>query len=79
MVRADRGDVHDHLGLAQSVMEAIMTLGLCYWILMIVWAVFGLVIHFGYAAGYGVAGNTLLLFVLFVLLGWQTFGPPLHR
>jgi hypothetical protein len=23
--------------------------------------------------------STLLLFVLFALLGWQIFGPPLHR
>ena len=56
-----------------------MTLGLCYWILMLVWVVFGLAIHFGYAGGYGVLGNSILLFILFLLLGWQTFGPPLHR
>lgn len=57
-----------------------MTLGLCYWILMLIWFVFGLLVHFAVVAGaYGVVGNSLLLFVLFLLLGWQVFGPPLHR
>ena len=58
-----------------------MTLGLCYWILMLIWFVFGLVVHFGVgvAGAYGALGNVLLLFVLFLLLGWQTFGPPLRR
>ena len=57
-----------------------MTLGLCYWILMLIWFVFGLLIHFSVVGGpYGAVGNGLLLFVLFLLLGWQVFGPPLHR
>jgi hypothetical protein len=56
-----------------------MTLGLAYWVLMLVWAVFGVLVHFGMAAGYGLIGNTLLLFVLFLILGWQVFGAPLRR
>ena len=57
-----------------------MTLGLCYWVLMLIWLVFGLLVHFSVVAGaYALVGNSLLLFVLFVLLGWQVFGPPLHR
>lgn len=56
-----------------------MTLGLAYWVLMLVWLVFGLAIHFGYAAGWAVGISTILLFVLFVLLGWQVFGAPLHK
>jgi hypothetical protein len=57
-----------------------MTLGLAYWVLMLIWFVFGMLVHFHVVAGtYGVVGGTLLLFVLFVLLGWQVFGPPLHR
>jgi len=56
-----------------------MTLGLCFWILMLIWLVFGLLLHFGVvAAGYGLAANSVLLFVLFLLLGWRVFGPPLH-
>jgi hypothetical protein len=57
-----------------------MTLGLCYWILMLIWLVFGLLAHFGVVTGaYTVGVNALLLFILFLLLGWQVFGPPLHR
>jgi len=57
-----------------------MTLGLCYWILMLIWLVFGLLTHFGIVGGqYAIGGNAVLLFVLFLLLGWQVFGPPLHR
>jgi hypothetical protein len=58
-----------------------MGLGLAYWILMLIWFVFGIFIHFGWAGAgaYGVVGNSVLLFVLFVLLGWQVFGAPLHR
>ena len=59
-----------------------MGMGLLFWILMILWFIFGLLwslpgttARFG---PYGPVGNTLLLFVLFLLLGWKTFGPPLH-
>jgi hypothetical protein len=55
-----------------------MTLGLCYWILMLIWAVFGALTHYGMAAGYGVV-NVVLLFILFLILGWQVFGAPLRR
>jgi hypothetical protein len=57
-----------------------MTLGLAFWIIMLVWLVFGLLVHFTVVAGtYGVLANGVLLFVLFALLGWGVFGPPLHR
>jgi len=57
-----------------------MTLSLCFWVLMLIWLVFGVLAHFGIVAGtYTVATNTVLLFILFLLLGWQVFGPPLRR
>ncbi len=57
-----------------------MTLGLCFWVIMLVWLVFGLLVHFAFVTGaIGFAANAVLLFVLFMLLGWQVFGPPLHR
>ena len=56
-----------------------MTLGLAFWVIMLVWFVFGLLLHFGVVGGMYAGASTLLLFVLFGLLGWQTFGPPLHR
>lgn len=56
-----------------------MTLGLAFWVLMLIWLVFGALVHFGYAGGWGAGVSTVLLFVLFVLLGWQVFGAPLHK
>lgn len=56
-----------------------MTRGLVFWVLMLVWFVFGIVWHFGViGAPYGVLGGVLLVFILFALLGWQVFGPPIH-
>jgi hypothetical protein len=54
-----------------------MTLGLAYWVLMLVWLVFFMLNHIGMVTGVWV--NTLFLFVLFALLGWQVFGAPLRR
>jgi hypothetical protein len=56
-----------------------MTLGLAFWIIMLVWLVFGALLHFGIVGGVYAGANVLLLFILFVLLGWQTFGAPLHK
>jgi hypothetical protein len=55
-----------------------MTLGLAYWVLMLVWLAVGLYIGYIGASTFALGGN-LLLFILLVLLGWQVFGPPLHR
>ena len=56
-----------------------MSLGLAFWIIMLVWFVFGVAVHFGLVGAAYAFGGTLMLFVLFVLLGWQTFGAPLHK
>lgn len=57
-----------------------MSLELAFWILMLIWLVFGLMWSFSPAAvgTYGPIGNTLLLFLLFLLLGRHVFGVPLH-
>lgn len=55
-----------------------MTLGLCFWILMLIWLVFGLAVYNGAVGPYGNVGHTLVLFILLLLLGWKVFGPPLH-
>jgi len=52
-----------------------MTIGLAFYILMLIWAVFG--IWQSWPNHYMVGGN-LLLFVLLLLLGWKEFGPPIH-
>jgi len=57
-----------------------MTLGLAFWILMLLWLIFGLYWTWPGVAGgqYGPVGSNLLLFILLLLLGWHSFGAPLH-
>lgn len=53
-----------------------MSRGLLYWILMLLWLVFGLYCYFGTPPVWQPLGNAGLLFVLFVLVGWDIYGPP---
>lgn len=57
-----------------------MYIGEIFWLLMIIWVVFGLAWNtnpttFG---TWGLWGNWLLLFVLFFLIGWKIFGFMVH-
>lgn len=59
-----------------------MTMGLVFWILMLIWLVFGLLWNWPgnpVTLPYGPLGNTVLLFILLLLLGWHSFGPPVHN
>ncbi len=52
-----------------------MSMSLCYWIVCLVWLVFGVWSNWpNVKAG----GGSLVLFILLLLLGWKVFGPPLH-
>ena len=53
-----------------------MTFGLAFWILMLLWLVLGLAVH--YYPAWGPWPGTILLFILLLLLGWKVFGAPLH-
>jgi flagellar biosynthesis/type III secretory pathway M-ring protein FliF/YscJ len=55
--------------------EATMTMGLLFWILMLLWLLFGLWSNW---PNYRPLGNNLLLFILLHLLGWKAFGAPIH-
>jgi hypothetical protein len=56
-----------------------MTRGLIFWVLMLIWFVFSLAVFGGVIGGvYAVGGGALLHFILFLLLGWQVYGPPVH-
>jgi hypothetical protein len=52
-----------------------MSRGLCFWVLMLIWVIFGL---WSTYPSIPLVGGTLMLFLLLVLLGWQIFGPPIH-
>lgn len=52
-----------------------MSIGLAYYIILLVWFVFGFVYN---RPAWPAIGGPVLEFVLFLLAGWAIFGPPLH-
>lgn len=56
-----------------------MTWPFVYWFILLVWLLFnGAVIWSPQVQPWGWRGNGLILFVLFCILGWHDFGPPIH-
>lgn len=55
-----------------------MTKGLAFWVLMIIWLVFGVCWQLGLVGTFAPIGGVVLLFILFALLGWQVFGAPIR-
>ncbi len=55
-----------------------MTFALAYWIIIFLWLIFGLASYRGLVGTYGFIGNSLMLFILFLILGWRVFGAPIH-
>jgi len=57
-----------------------MSRGLIFWVLMLIWFVFQLALFAapGYVGHWGPQGSALLDFILFLLLGWQVYGPPVR-
>jgi hypothetical protein len=55
-----------------------MSFSIVFWVLMLIWLVFGFAWNSnpGAFGPSGIWGNLLLLFVLFALLGWHVF--PIH-
>ena len=54
-----------------------MAMGLLFWILMLLWLVFGVWSNWP-SRGSFAWGGSLLEFLLFLLLGWVTFGAPVR-
>lgn len=54
-----------------------MTFGLIFWIIMLLWLIYGLWDWRtpGQLPGWG---NSVWLFILFLLLGWHVFGAPVR-
>jgi hypothetical protein len=57
-----------------------MSIGLVFWILMLLWLVFGLWQNYPQltAGQWHPLGGSLLLFILLLLLGWHAFGAPIR-
>jgi hypothetical protein len=59
-----------------------MKISLLFWILMLVWLLFGLWAYWpassGDAMSFRPVGGNLLLFLVVGLLGWKVFGSPLQ-
>ncbi len=58
-----------------------MPMGILFWVLMLIWLLFGL--YWNWSAGdgkpnVGFIGGNLMLFLLLLLLGWKLFGAPLQ-
>lgn len=54
-----------------------MTIGLLYWILMLVWLLFGFWYEPSPASRWRPLGGHLLLWFLLFLIGWKIFGFPI--
>jgi len=54
-----------------------MTFGLMFWVLMLLWLVFGLFQWYSPQPRLWY-GHGAFLFVLFLLLGWKVFGAPVN-
>ena len=57
-----------------------MTIGFCFWLIMLFWLLFGFYWHGTDFRGgnYGPMGGNLLLFLLLFLVGWRVFGFPIQ-
>jgi hypothetical protein len=55
-----------------------MSLALIYWILLLLWLVYGLWGFWTPSQPYWMHGNSLFLFILFLILGWHAFGAPIR-
>lgn len=57
-----------------------MPLAIAFWVLMLLWAIFGVFPHYprGEGKGWAPFGGSLLLFILLLLLGWAQFGGPIR-
>jgi hypothetical protein len=60
-----------------------MKIGFLFWLLMLLWLIFGLYLIWPQGgvsgAAFGPVGGNLLLFVLLFILGWKSFGLPIQN
>ena len=57
-----------------------MSILLLFWVLMVIWFIFGLWSNWPLSgSGAKALGESLLVFILLAILGWAVFGPAIHR
>jgi len=59
-----------------------MNLSMLFWVIMIVWLLFGLWSSWpaaGGTNGFRGIGGHILVWVLLAILGWQVFGAAIHK
>jgi hypothetical protein len=55
-----------------------MSRGLIYWVIILIWIIIGLAPALGYSGPYVGHASNIVLLILFILLGWQVYGPPIR-
>jgi hypothetical protein len=57
-----------------------MTLAFLFWLLMILWLIFGFLVNWPTAPGTRPwpLGSHIVLWIVIALLGWRVFGAALH-
>jgi hypothetical protein len=55
-----------------------MSYELLFWVLMLLWIIFGFAWNSNPGWAWGVWPNSILMWVLLAILGWKVFGPMLH-
>jgi hypothetical protein len=56
-----------------------MPISFIFWLMMLLWLIFGLADYRGWAGDRGIWGHGLFLFILFFILGWAEFGFMIRR
>lgn len=59
-----------------------MRIGFLFWFLLLLWLIFGFWVYWPKEPGlvhFSPLGGSLLIFILFVLLGWRCFGEPIKE
>lgn len=55
-----------------------MTRGLIFWVIMLIMLILAIAWHFAILGPYGGISMGVVGYLLFALLGWQVFGPPIR-
>lgn len=54
-----------------------MSLRLLFWVIILLWLIFGIIMPFWGRFGLAMSGS-VLEFILFCILGWRVFGAPVR-